>query len=72
MDLTEGFCGNMEEYSQQRGGRADGAETLRILEKAGKGNPHWKEVSFLEILGGTRRGGSLSGVPKVGKGNKPE
>jgi hypothetical protein len=28
-----------EEYFQQRAGRADRAETLRILEKAGKGNP---------------------------------
>jgi len=36
----------MEEYSQQRGGRADRAKTLRILEKAGKGNPHRKEMSY--------------------------
>ena len=28
-----------EEYFQQRASRADRAETLRILEKAGKGNP---------------------------------
>ena len=28
-----------EEYFQERGRRADRAETLRILERAGKGNP---------------------------------
>lgn len=28
-----------EEYFRERGGRADRAETLRILERAGKGNP---------------------------------
>jgi hypothetical protein len=28
-----------EEYFRERGGRADRAETLRILERAGQGNP---------------------------------
>ncbi len=31
-----------EEYFRERGRRADGAETLRILERAGKGNPPWE------------------------------
>ena len=35
-----------EEYFQERGRRADRAETLRILERAGKGNPLWKAMNF--------------------------
>jgi len=31
-----------EDYFRERGGRADRAETLRILERAGKGNPRMK------------------------------
>jgi len=31
-----------EDYFRERGGRADRAETLRILERAGKGNPPMK------------------------------
>ena len=35
-----------EEYFQERGRRADRAETLRILERAGQGPPLWKATNF--------------------------
>src|SRR5580698_10001788 len=34
------------EYFQERGRRADRAETLRILERAGQGPPLWKATNF--------------------------
>ena len=35
-----------EEYFRERGRRADRAETLRILERAGQGNPLRKAMTF--------------------------
>lgn len=51
-----------EEYFRERGRRADRAETLRILERAGKGNPllkgdelppEWKKKPGRKVANGT-------------------
>ena len=45
-----------EEYFRERGRRADRAETLRILERAGQGNPLWKAMNFPRSGGRSQAG----------------
>ena len=45
-----------EEYFRERGRRADRAETLRILERAGQRNPLWKAMNFPRSGGRSQAG----------------
>ena len=62
-----------EDYFRERGRRADRAETLRILERAGKGNPPMKgdelPAEWQTKLGGQTTGGKDS-VGKRGQKKK--
>ncbi len=69
-----------EEYFQERARRADRAETLRILDRAGKGNPpmtgdelpqEWKKKRTTKMLTSqSARRGAVSKKRKKSSGNR--
>jgi len=56
-----------EDYFRERGRRADRAETLRILERAGKGNPPMKGDELPEEWQAKPGGQTTSGKESVSK-----
>ena len=54
-----------EEYFRERGRRADRAETLRILERAGKGNPPMEEDELPAVGARPAQGRKASGRKRL-------